>query len=299
MAVTSITRLTREIKELARDKGADLVGIAPVSRFQEAPENRHPRFYIPQAQSVVVVAMRVPLGILRSVAKGKEVYTYQGYALKTINAELDMIAFQLANFIERQGYEACPIPANAPRDPLFRWGISHRHAAVAAGMGELGQHQLLLTPELGGKQKLVSIITDAPLEPDPLVKHQICDHCNMCVNICPTQAIAADRLDSFHMDGMELTTGHLTKWRCIFGCGGLVSKGTFAMTEFTLPESRPSTEEMFSYLARKHPAQAYLEREVGAQPAWCAKCYAVCAVHLDKKKGDKSLSSEEKDKYIA
>ena len=51
MVVTSITRLTREIKELARDKGADLVGIAPVSRFQEAPENRYPRFYIPQAQT--------------------------------------------------------------------------------------------------------------------------------------------------------------------------------------------------------------------------------------------------------
>ncbi|MBM3141966.1 MAG: hypothetical protein FJ005_02810 [Chloroflexi bacterium] len=64
--------------------------------------------------------MRVPLGILRSVARRREVYTYQGYALKTINTELDMIAFQLANFIERQGYEACPIPANAPRDPLFR-----------------------------------------------------------------------------------------------------------------------------------------------------------------------------------
>jgi len=284
MVVTSMTKLTEQVKELARDKGADLVGIAAVSRFEEAPENRHPCFYLPQAQSVVVVAMRVSLGMLRNVAEGRDVYTYQGHALKAINAELDMIAYYLSNFIERQGYEACPIPANAPRDPMFRWGLSHRHAAVAAGMGELGQHQLLLTPELGGKQKLVSIITDAPLEPDPLVKHQICDHCNLCVDICPTEAMTAGRFDTFHMDGMELMCGHMTKWRCIFGCGGLVSKGTFAMTEFQLPDTRPSTEEMFSYLDRKHPAQAYLERELGAQPAWCAKCYAVCAIHLDEKK---------------
>ena len=284
MAVISMTKLTQQVKEVARAKGADLVGIAPVSRFEEAPENRHPRFYVPQAQSVVVLAMRVPLGILRCVAEGKDVYTYQGYAFKTINAELDMIAYHLANFIEKQGYEACPIPANTPRDLMFRYGLSHRHAAVAAGMGELGQHQLLLTPELGGRQKLVSIITDAPLEPDPLVKHQICDHCNLCVDICPTQALTAGRFDTFHMDGMELTSGDVTKWRCIFGCGGLTSKGTFAVTEFTLPEEEPSTEEMLSYRTRKHPAQAYLEKELGAPASWCAKCYAVCAVHLDEKK---------------
>lgn len=87
----------------------------------------------------------------------------------------------------------------------------HRHAAVAAGMGELGQHQLLPTPEPGGKQKLVSIITDAPLKPDPSIKHQIYDHCNMCVNIYPTQTIAIDRFDTFHIDSVELTTRHLTK----------------------------------------------------------------------------------------
>jgi len=292
MAIAVQSKLTKQIKELALSKGADLVGIAPISRFREAPENRHPCFYMPNAASVVVIAMRVPLGVLRTVAKGIEVYAYQRFALGTINAELDMIAFNVANFIERQGYEACPLPANAPRDPMFRWGLSHRHAAVAAGMGELGQHQLLLTPELGGRQKLVSIITDALLEPEPLIKHEICDHCNACVNICPTQALSADRIDVFHMDGMELNTGHVTKWHCIFGCGGLTNKGTFAMTEFALPEVRPSTDEMFSYLARKHPAQAYLERELGSQPAWCAKCYAVCAVHLENKKKQKAGASE-------
>jgi epoxyqueuosine reductase QueG len=281
--ITTAARLTQEVKEFARSKGADLVGIAPVERFAAAPEHHHPKFFMPQAKAVVVLALRINRAILRTVAKGKEHYSYCAFGFKFVNDELDMLAYHLSKFIEKQGYEAYPIPANAPRDPLFRWGLSHRHAAVAAGMGEMGWNLILLTPEFGAKQKLVSIITDAPLEGDPLVRHTICDRCYACVKICPTGALSQDRVQTFQIEGLTFEHCRQTKWKCAFGCGGLTNKGTFALTEFPLPQTRPEPAEMFHYLERKNPVQKFLEEELCTVP-WCAKCLAICALHLDAKR---------------
>ena len=287
MVVRRKAVITEQVKQLVKDRGADLVGIASIDRFKQAPEHHHPHYFLPEAKSVVVIALSISSAILRNVAKGKEHYSYCGYGFKFVNEELDNIAYHLSKFIERQGYDAYPIPANAPRDPVFRWGLSHRHAALAAGMGQLGVSQNLLTPEFGPKQKLVSIITDVPLEPDPLVKHDICDRCYSCVKICPSGALHEDRVDKIEIGGITFEYGHQTKWKCIFACGGLTSKGTFSMTEFTLPEYRPTLEQMFDYFARQNPVQAFLEHELGAKPPWCAKCLAICAMHHDAKKGKK------------
>ncbi|MDD5127815.1 MAG: hypothetical protein PHR43_06975 [Dehalococcoidales bacterium] len=277
-------KLTKQVIDFSREKGADLVGIASVDRFEHAPEHHHPRYFLPGAKSVVVVAMEIALGPLQNVAAGKENLSYCGFGVKFVNAELDRIAYELAKFLERRCYSAYPIPANAPRDPMFRWGLSHRHAALAAGMGEMGTNQILLTPQFGPRQKLVSIITEAPLEPDPLVKHEICDHCQSCVKICPSGALSADRVDTAEIGGMTFEYGHQTKWKCIFGCGGLISKGTFAATDFTMPEMRPDTEQMFDYFAHLDRKQDFLEHETGSKIPWCARCLAVCALHHDAKR---------------
>ena len=210
MTVKTGASLTGQVKGFARNRGADLVGIASIDRFEHAPEHHHPGFFLPGAKAVIVMALEISSAILRNVASGKEHYSYCGYGVVFVNRELDHIAYNVAKFIEHQGYLAYPIPANAPRDPLFRWGLSHRHAALAAGMGQLGQSQNLLTPEFGPRQKLVSIITDAPLEPDPLVRHELCDHCNSCVKICPSGALSESRVDTAQIDGVTFEYGHQT-----------------------------------------------------------------------------------------
>lgn len=276
--------LTATVKETAMLHGADLVGIAPVRRFEGAPAHHHPRFFMPNATAVISIGCRINRAILRTVAAGREHMSYCGFGFIQVNAELDRIAYHVARYIERQGYEAYPIAANAPRDPMFRWGLSHRHAAVAAGLGEMGWGLNLLTPQFGAKQKLVSVITDAPLLGDPLIKHEICDRCYSCVSICPTGALTKEKVHRFEIEGVGFEHCRQTKWKCSFGCGGLTDRGTFAMTEFALPEERPTQEQMFSYLARKNPVQKFLEEEIQNLP-WCAKCLAVCALHLDQKYG--------------
>lgn len=52
--------LAKEIKTLAYAKGSDLAGIAPVNRFQGAPDGHRPEDILENAQTVVACAKRIP-----------------------------------------------------------------------------------------------------------------------------------------------------------------------------------------------------------------------------------------------
>ena len=45
--------LANDVKSLALELGADLVGIAPVERFEGAPKLYHPQNLLPQTKSVI------------------------------------------------------------------------------------------------------------------------------------------------------------------------------------------------------------------------------------------------------
>ena len=53
-----------ELKRFALDSGADLVGVAPCERFDEAPEGHRPEDILPGARAVVACARRIPVGTL-------------------------------------------------------------------------------------------------------------------------------------------------------------------------------------------------------------------------------------------
>ena len=61
-----------EIKNFALSAGLDLVGVANIERFENAPEDMHPSTIFPEARSVIVVGKR----ILRGGWQGSEEGTY-------------------------------------------------------------------------------------------------------------------------------------------------------------------------------------------------------------------------------
>jgi epoxyqueuosine reductase QueG len=68
--------------------------------------------------------------------------------------------------------------------------LSLKHAALSAGMGQIGRSNLLLTPEFGPHQRIGGIITEAPLEPDPYRELDICSEgCRKCEQACPVGAL--------------------------------------------------------------------------------------------------------------
>ena len=71
--------------------------------------------------------------------------------------------------------------------------INMEYAAFAAGLGEMGDGKLFLTPEFGPLQAFSAVLTELDLEPDPVFSGSICDHCGKCADACPAHALDPSR----------------------------------------------------------------------------------------------------------
>lgn len=181
--------------EVARQAGADLVGITPVERLAGAPAGHKPTDLMPDARSVIVLASRMPREVIANTSR----LTFYTKAMAAKAELLDQIAYKVAAFLEEQGAKVLPVPAD---DPYTDWNaeerhgageVSHKHAAVTAGMGTLGKNTLLVTPEFGNRVALVSILTDLSLEPDEPLTHELCiSSCSRCIEACPAGAITPE-----------------------------------------------------------------------------------------------------------
>lgn len=60
--------------------------------------------------------------------------------------------------------------------------------AQAAGLGTIGRHSLLITPEFGSMVWLGAVLCEQDLEPDKM-KEPLCNNCGLCVDVCPVGAL--------------------------------------------------------------------------------------------------------------
>ena len=193
--------LAEKVKSFVLKEGADRVGIASVDRFVNAPENHKPTDLMPTARSVVSIGMRKPIYIMEKMPRNPH---YPGFGYHFINDLMKYLAYKISVLLEEEGYRVLPITPTGElnevtiisegSNPAMKMlGIfSHRHTAVAAGLGEIGLNSLLLDPKLGPRIRLVSIITEDPMEADPLLEKRICqpERCGeACLKACPPRAL--------------------------------------------------------------------------------------------------------------
>jgi ferredoxin len=204
--------LTDEVRRVALENGADLVGFAPIERFENAPPELHPRTIFPQTRTVAAVALRHPRGALKAIEEGCywQAYNCDGYwYLNEILAPRVLRAIVM--FLEDRGYTSVPVhnPFQPRAGRPVREGealgpdgmVSLRVIGVAAGLGELGHSKLLLTPQFGPRQRVFAVFTDAELDPTPLFTGRLCDGCLSCVRECEAGAIGKSRECSFSIEG--------------------------------------------------------------------------------------------------
>lgn len=212
--MTHMDRLTQRVRRVALDHGADLVGFAPISRFDGAPPELHPHTIYPQTRTVIAVAVRQPRGALKAVEEGAYWQAYNCDSYWYLN---EILAPRLLRAIvmdlEADGYTSVPVhnpfhPHTGRRlrddQPAGPDGlVSLRVIGVAAGLGELGHSKVLLTPQFGPRQRVFAVFTDAELDPTPLFTGSICDGCLACVRECEAGAIGEQRSVTFSIDGCE------------------------------------------------------------------------------------------------
>jgi epoxyqueuosine reductase len=117
---------------------------------------------------------------------------------RQLNFFLDRAAFLLSSYIQEQGYKALPIPASQVIDWEKQLGhVSHKSIGQLAGLGWIGRNNLLVNPDLGSRFRLVTILTDMPLEPDKPLDRD-CGACKDCLATCPAMAIKEHQGDFDH-----------------------------------------------------------------------------------------------------
>ena len=282
-------RLTEKVKKLGRKWGADMVGIASVDRFHSAPRMSHPTAILPDAKSVIVLAVRYPKGTTDNWGKppAESMYLFQSVQHNMTGIVTPIIQHQIYLMLEDAGYLAVPVGGSSYwryRDYKdvkggFMADFSHRHAAVAAGLGEFGFQGLLVTSRFGTRQRLTSIITNAPLAPDKLYAGDpICNRCMKCIKACPVQALSKKRTARIEIGDKECEYCLVDKWRCAWveQLGMIQESGIgLAGLKTHVPPPKTMTPEEFLEGPKKRDGFHALSAGWGA---YCGRCLRACPV---------------------
>lgn len=226
--------LTAQVRDIGRKWEMDYLGIAPVDRLVHAPPGWRPTDILPGAASVVVMGIRLGAGVRLMQTRTRTestptaklgVWVYQVFGYNILNDKLNAAAYAVTKVLEGLGYVTVPTPASPPYDPKELVGIfSHRHAAVAAGLGEFGWNKMVLLPGAGPQVRLVSVITEAALDPSPMYGGPpLCDPVvcgRVCVEVCPTRALGDAETVQFNIGGRTFEHAQFDKRKCLSApCG--------------------------------------------------------------------------------
>jgi epoxyqueuosine reductase len=276
--------LKEEVKQYAQERmEMDYVGVANVERFANAPAGTRPTDILPGAKSVIAMAVKLSQGVVQTVFRTHEdkmrstmcIYGAYGYAIFP-NYNLMYAAYSVARLLEKYGHMSTPVPSGPGAAGV---PFSNRHAAMAAGLGFFGWHGLLTIPTYGPRTRIVSVITRAVLEPDPLIPTpKICNPktCGICIKMCPTHAITTDNVHSCKIGEVEYTYSKLNWNACMMGTEGLTEKN-LALNNYPLPDHEIGKEDLDEARRKMDPRQKF-ENIFWTSAYHCGKCLAYCPI---------------------
>ena len=187
------------LKKFCLNQGADLFGVAAISDIKDTflvSQEITSRFHV-----ALSLGVRLSSAVLEEIENVPTRLYFHHY--RTVNVYLDQLALKSANFIQKKGFDALPIPASQILDwQNQRAHLSHKKIGHLAGLGWIGRNNLLVNKELGSRLRLVTVLTNMPLKEDSPCK-DACNECMLCVKACPAGAIKQDSLDFDHIGCFE------------------------------------------------------------------------------------------------
>jgi epoxyqueuosine reductase QueG len=177
-----------KIREFVLGSGIDDVGFASIKEYksQKSPDVQT---IFPGAKSIVVLAYQE-----LSNCESENMQIAMGGRLDALEFARST-NYKVARFLEKQfKAKAMTVPPSYPLYMSYETkgmlgDVSLRHAAVAAGLGNFGRHNLVIHPKLGSRVVFTAVITNIELTSDPPVTEKLCTDCNLCVENCPAHAL--------------------------------------------------------------------------------------------------------------
>ncbi len=188
---------TKKLKGLAEFYGAKLTGVAGLDEnYYYSYRGRTDAVYgekvSPNLPFTFVFAVEMaPEYINTAPVLSQSIGVTKGYL------DAAIVGMMIAYYIKSLGYEA---RNHMDGNYLAVMPL----AAKAAGLGDIGRHALLITPEYGSRIRLGAVTTDMPLiisKPSPLNVRDFCEACGRCAKMCPSKAISKDSPPT--IDGVE------------------------------------------------------------------------------------------------
>ncbi|MEA5449419.1 reductive dehalogenase domain-containing protein [Leptolyngbya sp. CCNP1308] len=171
-----------QIKALARQRGAALVGITPLT------ENLCYHDFDPPFAYAIAIAIpmdREEMLHTPSERSNREIMrTY---------LDVNRVAIEVAEQIRKMGW---PAQASTNLAPDSSVEVLHVPVAIQAGLGQLGKHGSMITPEYGSNVRLATVLTDMPLaidQPRDIGVDDFCATCRICETNCPPHAISPEK----------------------------------------------------------------------------------------------------------
>ncbi len=173
------------LREEVSRRRFDLFGIADVRTLRDgfalAPELRT------KFDWAISLGKKLSDAVLEDIVDHPTPIYFHHY--RQTNFFLDRGAFLLADRIQEWGFGALALPASQILDWEKQTAhLSHKHVGRLAGLGWIGRNNLLVNGDLGSRFRLVTILTDMPLEPDRPLERD-CGTCRACLAVCPAGAI--------------------------------------------------------------------------------------------------------------
>ena len=252
-----------QIRQFGHEFGADAVGFAAVEDYQ-SQQSPDLSTILPDVKSIIVMGYKEINGAVESENTRLSMVARMGameFSLKN--------NYLMARHVERHyGVRAVPVSFSYPLDMGSEarglvGDVSMRHAAVAAGLGVFGRHNLVINPRFGTRIIFTAVLTGLPLSSDPPVEEELCTQCGLCVEACPSQALDEE--------------GKTDMFKCLkvsqpFGIGGAI--------RYLRRFIGASPEDQKALLKDPTLMQLYQAQFIGFQYA-CFRCMAVCPACIE------------------
>lgn len=196
MVKKTAAKIDSSVQEVLVKLDIDMVGAVRIEDLKNKKIKEAAQKLLPSVKSIVALGMAVFPEFLDLTSSERKMGTANyndllSWHVEYLRGRLLKASYDIAATSHKAGLKALPLPGQGPAvdNRFLEAVISYKHAAEAAGLGNIGMSSLLVTEKFGPRVQLTLCLTEATLKSTASKVQKHCRYCNICVLKCPAKAL--------------------------------------------------------------------------------------------------------------